>query len=186
MVAPGCRRMSRGYLTTQAYFGRAIPLSLLGTYSSAYPLTGYIATSAEQPPLSYLLTAVNPFPGSFTTGGDPVQSTVEHYTPFNALGELALYGMPALVRVLRDRWVRSDASSNPGRQARWRTKSRRAPCVGASLSLFSVSILQYNLRSSTRLLWYAAVIVAVLLLTHRLNPTRTGCASTNRSGTRET
>lgn len=161
------------------------PLGSIGNVLFSVPLAGHVATNARRLPLSYFFTAVNPLPGSLTNWS-AIQGglRVNRDTPFNTFGELALYGMPVLIgyfvvvgfTAIRLQ-IRADklggVRSLVGQIA-----------VGASLALFSISILQYNLRSSTRLLWYAVMIVALLQFIPRLAPSLAPSGPTSRSRVR--
>ena len=145
------------------------PFEVIGNVLFSVPLAGYVATTAEQLPMSYFLTAVTPLPGSLTSWSaikDGLRLNSD--TPFNTLGELALHGMPVLIGYFL---VVGFIATHLQIQVAKLIGVRRLVgqlVVAASLALFAVSILQYNLRSSTRLLWYAVVIVVVLRLTRRL------------------
>ena len=130
---------------------------LLNTFYG-FPLTAYVASAAHIP-IPYLLTSINPLPGSLTSWYQVnAQLRVSEYIPFNSLGELLNYGLSiagasffllGMILTSIDRGIRR-------RLARG---SYLLPTVYIGLTvLFLLSTTQYNLRSSVRLLYYMLAI----------------------------
>ena len=139
------------------------PLAAVGNILFSVPLTGEIADNAAVVPRSYFATAVSPLPGSLTdwTVIQP-QLSLNPVTPFNTLGELALYGWPFLiVYFLIAGFVFTRLEITARQATAWHTEVTSVVLAGL-IALFAVSILQYNLRSTTRVLWYAAAVVFLL------------------------
>ena len=136
---------------------------VLGNVLFSVPLTGFIALHDTRLPFSYFLTSINPLPGSLTDWGFIKNGLrVNANTPFNTLGELALYGAPVLagyfaaVAFVTTR-LQMKASKLVGLE-----NLLAHLVVAACATLFSVSVLQYNVRSSTRAVWYAVLVVVAL------------------------
>ena len=127
------------------------------------PLTGFVAVDAPPPPAGALLTSLSPLPGSMTTW--PVLAPllrVNPVVPFSSLGELALQG--ALVSVLYFAVVGYGVTRLQSLAATllgWRPIAMQLALGGLS-AIFSVSALEYNLRSTTRYAWYALAVYVVL------------------------
>jgi hypothetical protein len=141
----------------------ANPLDSIGNVLFSVPLTGFVSLHENRLPLSYLLTSINPLPGSMTDWNRIKDNLrVNAYTPFNTFGELALYGLPFLAAYF------VVAGFVTTRLQLWASRLVGMGnvlahiVVAACMPFFSFMILQYNLRSSTRLLWYAALIVLLL------------------------
>jgi hypothetical protein len=139
------------------------PQDSIGNVLFSVPLTGFVSLHENRLPLSYLLTSINPLPGSMTNWSQIKDNLlVNAYTPFNTFGELALYGLPFLAAYF------VIAGFVATRLQLWASRLvgignvLAHVVVAACMPLFSAVILQYNLRSSTRVLWYAAL--AVLLI----------------------
>lgn len=143
------------------------PAEVLGNTLFATPLTARVA--AVPLPMDVLWTAVNPLPGSMTDW--PVMAPslrINIYTPFNAVGELAAMGWSALVGYGLFAGLILGVLSRiaGGLPTKWRLVGVIA-VMGLTV-LFSVTLLQYNLRTGTRLLWYAAaVLLALRVVTSR-------------------
>lgn len=130
------------------------PNQVLGNVLFSTPLTGAVADIAI--PRAAFWTAINPLPGAMTDWpaiGPFLRINVN--TPFSGLGELAAQGVGVLVIYglaagLALSWTTRIADALPGV---WRTVGVFS--VLALVTLFSLEMLQYNLRAGTRLLWYA-------------------------------
>jgi len=138
-------------------------LAVFGNVLFAVPLTGSIATATPEQPLDYFLTSIDPRPGGLTAWPTIAPLLrVNINTPFNALGELSRYGLVVFVGYLLITGfvvtrLQRFAARTPGLSAQI-----GVGLLGGLLLLFSVSLLQYNLRSGTRQLWYALVLLVVL------------------------
>lgn len=127
------------------------------------PLAGYVSKQ-ESIGASALFVSLSPLPSAISIPGYPDWSSIRHslrvspYIPYNAIGELLNHGWVWLVVYYYfvgfiagwlDNRTRSCVSS----------RSRLGYMLGCGfLLLFSVLSTQYNLRSSTRLIWYAIFI----------------------------
>jgi hypothetical protein len=126
---------------------------ILGNILFTGPLTGVVAN--RQIPLEAFWVSINPLPGSWA-GWSEYKGIlrVDSSTPYNALGELGAQGWFALVAVAFAVGLLLALST------RIASRLDGAFALAASLLVlgitvfFSVSILQYNLRSSVRLIWY--------------------------------
>lgn len=139
------------------------PLSSVGNVLFSVPLTGDIAVHRTALPSSFFTTAINPLPGSWTSWPH-IQHLLElnQFTPYSSLGELSLYGWPFLVG-----YFLAVGFLAVRMQARFARLAVAGNLVGeivlsAAFLLFSVELLQYNLRSATRLLWYSGVLLLVV------------------------
>jgi hypothetical protein len=127
------------------------------------PLTGYLAADLSSLPASALSTSLSPLPSGFTDWENIAPLLrLNIYTPYSALGELAVHG--ALVLSLYFAVVGYLAS-------RLQILSARLPgfrplvlqlVLGTLFLFFSFTALEYNLRSSTRLIWYAVLIYVLV------------------------
>ena len=129
------------------------------------PLTGYIATDVGGEPNGALAISLTPLPGDVAgwTNLAPVLR-VSIYTPFNTLGELALQGMFVLIAffvVVGYLTTRMQAFAKRLHALR---SAAMQLALGGLIAAFSVSALQYNLRSTTRYVWYALGLYLVLQL----------------------
>lgn len=150
------------------------PASILGNILFAVPLAGVVA--GEAIPAAWLATSLSPLPGPLTEWGEiRGDLRINAYTPFSGLGELTAHGwgwlvgamfvMGALIAALQQ-W---NSRLNPRVAA-------LAAVIGLGLTAApTLSLLQYNLRSGVRSLWYFALLsLALHLLTRRAtsNPSR--------------
>jgi hypothetical protein len=142
---------------------------LLNTFYG-FPLTAYVA-SAPHLPLSYFLTSVSPLPGSLTSWYEiNAQMRVNAYIPYNAIGELLNYGwyIAVLVSFLLGAVL---TAIDVDIRRRLRQREYLLPTVYIGLTvLFLLSTTQYNLRSSTRLLYYMMAISFLAWMFRALRP----------------
>ncbi len=130
------------------------------------PLAGYV--SAQPPiPKGVLATSLNPLPSFIPVPGLPPWESVREnlratsYIPYSALGELLNHGWLWLVSYyfligFVAAWLHVGAWYFIGQRSRW------GYLVGCGMFLlFAISSTQYNLRSATRLVWYAVAIAAL-------------------------
>lgn len=138
------------------------PQSVAGNVLFGVPLTGFVAESADLD-RSDFWTSISPMP-SFLTDW-PVLSNrlrVNNYTPYSGLGELGAHGWLALLSYaalvgFALAIVHRIISGLPDRV--------RPTALVLSIALtvlFSIDMLQYNLRSATRLMWYLLVCLVCL------------------------
>ena len=129
------------------------------------PLAGYVG-SAPRIPLEALAVSINPLPSfmllpslsSWESLRDSLRVT--QYIPYSALGELSNHGWLWLIFYyflvgLVAAWLDTGTRHFEGQLS-------RLGYIGGCglLLLFSVTSTQYNLRSSSRLVWYAIAIAA--------------------------
>ncbi|NYI40408.1 hypothetical protein [Demequina lutea] len=134
-------------------------LSTINNVLITFPITGMTAFYVDKLPLSYMLVSLDPLPGQLAGWYEIASNmTLNPWTPYSTIGELWNYGFvpSALVwvsfgivaawldRVVRRLWV-------------WGVPIVSLAVVGLS-ALFALQAIQYNLRSSSRMLWYAALI----------------------------
>jgi hypothetical protein len=139
---------------------------VFGNVLYSVPLTGFVATDVASPPAGALLTSLSPLPGDMTAWPTIAPLLrVSPYTPFSSLGELALQG--TLVSVLYFSLIGYVATRLQIRGATLHGLRSVAMqlALGGLIAAFSVSALQYNLRSTTRYVWYALGLYLVLRLT---------------------
>lgn len=147
-------------------FAPEVILSIAGNILYAVPLT---AMSAAVPlEGGWLWTSVSPLPG-FLTDWPLVQPRlrINAYTPMNGLGELASHGIPVLVTyftVVGAVVTAAERHSVRLSRARRRLISLLHPSL---IGLAGLLLLQYNLRSGTRLFWY---MIAITLLVRLPSP----------------
>ncbi|OYC97797.1 hypothetical protein [Microbacterium sp. Yaish 1] len=136
-------------------------LTTINNVLISFPTTGMSAFHVNRLPLDYLWISINPLPGQ-DAGWYSIASslTLNQWTPYSTLGELWNYGtLPALLvwgafgvfAVILDRAV--------GYLWEARIPFVSLAIVGLS-ALFAIQTLQYNLRSSSRMLLYALLIAA--------------------------
>jgi hypothetical protein len=135
----------------------------IGNVLYSVPLTGYIAEDVGNEPPGSLAVSLDPLPGTIAGWTDLAPLLrVTFYTPYNALGELALQGTLVLilyflvVGYLTTR-LQSLATSLHGLRS-----AAMLLALGGLIAAFSVFSLQYNLRSTTRYVWYALGLYLVL------------------------
>ena len=127
---------------------------LFGNVMLSSPLTSVVANRSIPPETFWV--SVNPMPGQLAGWVEIKDSLrVNWFTPYNSLGELAAHGWLALAVGAAVMGFALALSS------RLLSNFRGAYQIAASLLLlaitlrFSLSLLQYNLRSSARHIWYA-------------------------------
>lgn len=140
-----------------------LPEQTLGNILFSTPLTGRV--SLLNLPRRAFWTSVNPLPGSMTEWPTIApRQRLNVFTPYSGLGELgaqgsfyvAIYGAAAgAVFSFATRLVFSFPAA-------WRVGGNLA--LLSLASVFSITILQYNLRTGTRLLWYTLGLIMFLLL----------------------
>jgi uncharacterized membrane protein YuzA (DUF378 family) len=137
------------------------------------PLAGHVG-SQPRIPVEVLASSLNPLPSFVPVPGLPPWESLREslratkYIPYNAPGELLNHGWPWLTLYymlvgLLAAWLDMGARYFQGQ------RSRLGYIIGCGLLLlFSISSTQYNLRSVTRLLWYAVMIAALWRFMSRL------------------
>jgi hypothetical protein len=126
----------------------------------SFPLIGATAFQVAPLPLEYFFVQINPLPGSMAGWYDIYQGLrINQFTPFAGAGELGNYGWGVLVGF----WfvVGLFLGTVDHRIAVLLETGRRgiALVLTALPLVFTVLIMQYNLRSAVRLLMYTAVVL---------------------------
>ncbi len=126
---------------------------LVGNVLISGPQTALVANRPI--PAEAFWISVNPLPGRFA-GWEDIRSSlrINAYTPYNSLGELAASGWITLIGwAVAAGFLLALASRIASRlPGNYRTAASLLILAGSAF--FSLLILQYNLRSSTRLVWY--------------------------------
>ncbi|HIG17047.1 MAG TPA: hypothetical protein EYQ31_07000 [Candidatus Handelsmanbacteria bacterium] len=155
----------------ESVFAQFDPAGVFGNLLFSAPLTGLVGL--REVPADALWVSLTPIGGS-AAGWDSLAPAlkVDGSTPYSTLGELAAHGTLELLAVpffvgMVFALAERVASSLPGVMA-----SAGQLVILAIIALYSVRILQYNLRTTTRLIWYmaaglAAVWLLSLLFRHR-------------------
>ena len=166
--------------------------SLIKNVAFGVPLAAYVS-AAPQIPSGVFATSLSPLPSFVPVPGLPSwndvqdQLRVNRYIPYSAVGELLNQGWLWIVLY----FVVVGAVCGWGELGARRFERRR-PQVGyliacGLLFLFAITSTEYNLRSSTRLLYYAVAIAALWRLVSRLRirvPTRRLSGGDSLFGTR--
>ncbi len=132
---------------------------ILANVLSSVPFAGVLATHVSALPPSALVTSLTPLPSPLTDWSALVPVLrFNVYTPFSTVGELAVHGAATLVLYFAGvgaviSRLELLASRMGGVLATVLQLS-----LGAVVLLYSVMILQYNLRATTRLIWYAIAL----------------------------
>lgn len=149
---------------------------IMGNVLFSVPLAGTVATMGDYPH-SWFVTSINPMPGSYTDWAEiKPMIRINRWTPACGLGELRNYGLAYLVGYMLV------SGAILARLQAWNfrlppARAALASVIGMGLTGgFTFDLLQYNLRSGTRMLWYF-LIVSVLL--HLTGPKQLGNARTD-------
>lgn len=133
----------------------------LGNVWVSGPLTAVVA---HRPiPSEAFWISVNPMPGALA-GWNQIQGSLRLnlYTPYNALGELGAHGWVALVAVAGAAGFAFSLSTRMASNLKGAYGMAAMIYVLAIVALFSIILLEYNLRSTVRLVWYALFGVAAI------------------------
>jgi len=135
--------------------------ALLGNIVIAGPQTAVVANRPI--PAETLWVSINPMPGGFA-GWHEVKDSLRftRTMPYNTLGELGAHGWVALVLVAGAAGVVLSLSTRIASNLSGTYATVAALLALGCAAFFSVSILQYNLRSSARIVWYAFLGVSVI------------------------
>jgi len=139
---------------------------LLNNLLFAYPLAGYVAYTELPIAHSAFWIMVSPLPGT-SSGWTAIADAqrVNIYTPFNALGQLGNFGWLYLVGYLSAvGWYLAHLRYIVRKRfpVSWRGASSAA--VTGIAGLFSLTSLQYSLRTSSRLVYYSLVFEFLIRL----------------------
>jgi hypothetical protein len=134
----------------------------IGNVLFAVPLTGAVAVGGGVSPESFAVS-INPLPGNFTDWDEIKQNlNLNPSTPYNGLGELTALGLAYLIPYC----AVVGATCSMFHRMVVNLGGKRAlagSAIGFGLTfVMSLQLLQYNLRSGTRELWYLGLAAAVL------------------------
>jgi len=149
-----------------SYSSSALKAALGNVWFSA-PQTVQVA---NRPIASELLwSSLNPMPGVLTNW-DEIQVTqrLNAVTPYNGLGELRAHGWVTLALVAAFMGFSLSLSNRVASSLRGAHGTAALILVLAIVGLFSVTVLQYNLRTNIRLVWYALFLVAAIWFFQRI------------------
>jgi hypothetical protein len=135
--------------------------AILGNILFSGPLTAVVALKPID--MSTLWVSISPMPGFMTDWpiiGPTLRLSVR--TPYNALGELASLGWLPLALVAGGCGFALSMAGRIASGIRGGFGGVASVFTLAVTAFFSVSILQYNLRSSVRLVWYVTFVVIAL------------------------
>lgn len=128
-----------------------------------FDLTGYVGRRGDRLPMHDLAVSISPLPGG-PSGWNSLSSQmrINPATPFNGLGELYNYGWTIAIMYV---FVASAFLGEVRRQLACRIASGHLAglFVTALGAILTVDLLQYNLRSTSRILYYAVVLIAVVI-----------------------
>jgi hypothetical protein len=145
---------------TSTIFSSNLP-GLAGTVLASVPLTAEVM-GRYIPPQAFW-ASVSPLPGGLA-GWHDVRGTLllDENAPFNSLGELGAHGWLAVFGVaLISGFILAKAAMTASRQTGPLGFGLTVAVYGFAL-IFSVLILQYNLRTSTRLIYYAIALATAV------------------------
>jgi hypothetical protein len=147
-----------------------------GNLLFATPLTATVAQH-QLPPGSFA-TSVSPLPSSLNGWHSLAQLLrVNGFTPFNGLGELAAHGWPFLIGFAVSVGLMLPVMERSIRDIEGPLRVVGMALLVALVVMFSVIMLQYNLRSGTRLLYYLAIVTVGLRIFSKMWQSR-GALST--------
>lgn len=137
-------------------------LSVANNVLIAFPITGMSALYVAPIPLGYLFVSLNPLPGDsagwYAVAGE---LRLNLFTPYSAVGELWNYGPWIAVAV----WAIFGIALAVLDRAIGKLWLARSPLFALGIigltALFAVFTIQYNLRSSSRLLLYGLIVAAL-------------------------
>ena len=134
---------------------------IFGNILFATPLTATVANLDVS--LAAFFTSINPLPSTYTDWPTLLWTLrINYNTPYNGLGELRAVGWTVLViyatlvGAIFTTCMRIARSLAPSAAIVTRV------LIIALTTLYSLDLLQYNLRSGTRLVWYALAFLGIL------------------------
>lgn len=139
------------------------PSALLGNVLLSAPLTSEVSIRPIDSGVFWM--SLNPLPGDLV-GWNEVRPTLRlnRYTPYNGLGELASFGWVTLTFASIAIGFLLALATRLALAMRGHYQALASLLVLATVAYFSLSILQYNLRSGIRLVWYLAAGLAAIWL----------------------
>jgi hypothetical protein len=132
-----------------------------------FDLTGYVGRNSARLPLHALTVSVSPLPGGLSGWNNlSAQMRINPATPFNGLGELYNYGWIAAVTYI---FLAATFLGEVRRELARRIVSGRLAglFVTALTAILTVDLLQYNLRSTSRILYYSLVLAVFVVLVRK-------------------
>jgi hypothetical protein len=129
------------------------PAAIFGNFLYSAPQTATVAN--RQIPQEAFWVSINPMPGT-VAGWDAIKGSLKlnPHTPYNALGELAAHGWVALILFAAVAGFLLALATRIAFNIEGGYQFVASILVLAVAAFFSLSILQYNLRPSARLIWY--------------------------------
>lgn len=131
-------------------------------------VSGPLTTAVASRPISSqaFWISVNPLPGGLA-GWDEIKDLLRFniYTPYNTLGELASQGWLFIVAFAAFAGFMLALSTRIASNLNGAYQMVASFLILAITVRFSLSILQYNLRNSARLIWWTALALSVIWLT---------------------
>jgi len=146
---------------------------LAGNVLFSGPMTAAVAQ--RHIPSEAFWISVSPMPGGIG-GWDEIRSLLRlnFYTPFNTLGELAAQGWIVLIVGASTAGFFLAFATRVTSNMRGNFRVAAVVLTLGIVILFSVTVLQYNLRTSARLVWYALAGVGLLRLGAAISSQRLG------------
>lgn len=144
----------------QAYdLGDVDWLTTLNNILISYPTTAMTVFHTNQIPIGNLFISLNPLPGEWV-GWYDISSTMSlnAWTPFSTVGELANYGTGWALLV----WAGLGVLATLLDRAVQKLWSEGLPFFALAIiglsAIFAIQALQYNVRQSTRMMLYATLV----------------------------
>jgi len=134
---------------------------LLGNVLLSAPLTTAVADRSI--PSEAFWISINPLPGGLAGWGEIKETLlINAYTPYNSLGELAAQGSVFIFFTATAAGFLVAFSTRIASSVTGPLRIAATLLVIAITSYFSVTVLQYNLRSAARLIWYLVAGVTLI------------------------
>lgn len=147
------------------------------------PYSYYIGHFVSPLPGSDLFTSFNPLPGRLTDWAELSRTLrLNIYEPYSAIGELLNHGTGTLVWAMAVFGFAFCLIERLAAQCRGLVGVLAQIVPLGAAGLFVIESTEYNLRSSARLVYYAATLVVVLfVISRRSSPQRPLLVATSRS-----
>jgi hypothetical protein len=149
----------------------------------AFPIAGFTAFGVDAIPLHNLWIGLNPLPGEWVGWYEISDSlNLNRWTPYSMVGELANYGVvPLVVTWFIIGMALAALETRVSKYAEQGYPVFAIVVVGLA-ALFIIQSLQYTVRSSTRMLVYAFIVVAAAELVLYVRGSRSVESSVGRRG----
>lgn len=143
-------------------YGRVDWAVTLNNLLIAFPISGFTAFGVEPIPIRNLWIGLNPLPGEWVGWYEISDSlNLNRWTPYSMIGELANYGVvPLVITWFTIGLALAILETRVSKYAERGYPVFAIVVVGLA-ALFIIQSLQYTLRSSTRMLVYAFIVVAI-------------------------